>query len=392
MDRLQQQFNPQLQGSFLNRVGTTLPAALAGGAGATTFGGGLGGAFSGIQEQQRYQQQQADLAQQRSLQLAQFQSDQQYRTLQMQNTMDEMRHRNLPPKPTEPRLSLVAPGDAGGIYNVVNLDTGQAQPVTRPYQQGAGPLMNQGYLTAPPKTLTTTGTLTPEVDAAGVFTGRMFNNRTGAVTENPDLKGGRRSPALPLVPVQTPDGPKLVTRGDASGQQPAIPRTPAEIDKSRQSLGQIDTTIPRIQNIYNNADVVAKLLDAGKITLAIGGDGSLTAAIGRGVKLTPKEAKFAADFQSMAEDINLLRGPLGATGFRGKEGFEALQAQRGRLFQNPDVFKGVLKNTIDSFTSLRDSTAQGLKAQGVPVPEAPVNPATAPLSITLPSGATVTIP
>lgn len=85
MDRLAQQFNPRQQGTFLNRFATNLPAALAGGAGAPTFGGGFGGAFQGIQEQARYGQQQEDLRQQRSLQMQQFQNQMGMDQIQAEN-------------------------------------------------------------------------------------------------------------------------------------------------------------------------------------------------------------------------------------------------------------------------------------------------------------------
>jgi hypothetical protein len=87
--------------------------------------------------------------------------------------------------------------------------------------------------------------------------------------------------------------------------------------------------------------------------------------------LTPEESTFAANFQNMTEDINLLRAPLGATGFRSEQAFEALQAQRGRLTQNPDVFKKVLEGTIASMESLRQANKDALEqaqpaAQGTP--------------------------
>ena len=47
-------------------------------------------------------------------------------------------------------------------------------------------------------------------------------------------------------------------------------------------------------------------------------DGFIHGIINRELPMTDEEAQMAADLQSLAEHINTLRGPLGATGFRGQ--------------------------------------------------------------------------
>lgn len=157
---------------------------------------------------------------------------------------------------------------------------------------------------------------------------------------------------------QTPGAPSAAGAGAPGRVVGGQKASPQEIKTTQQNLGQINLAIPRLQNLLDHADIISNMIDAGRIAFAIGADGTLQATVGRGVTLTPEEAKFASDFQTMSEDINLLRAPLGATGFRGAEAFGALQAQRGRLAQNPAVFKGVLANTLASMQSLQQTDQQ----------------------------------
>jgi hypothetical protein len=125
---------------------------------------------------------------------------------------------------------------------------------------------------------------------------------------------------------------------------------------------QVNLAIPRLQNLRDNSDVLTNMIDAGKIDLSMGGDGIIRAAIGRNAKLTPREAKFAKDFQTMSEDIGLLRLPQGGGGFRSEEAFNAMQAQRGRLYENQDVFKGVVDNTLESMRAIQSANQNALDA------------------------------
>lgn len=183
-----------------------------------------------------------------------------------------------------------------------------------------------------------------------------------------------------LTIVSGPDGPQYVPKAQAIGQTPGTALTANDRVKINVNDGALTNAIPRVQNILDNVDTVASMIDSGRISFSIGADGVMQAAVGRGVSLTPKEAKFAADFQTMSEDINLLRGPMGATGFRSQEAFQALQAQRGRLAQNPAVFKGVLQNTLQAFNKLHEVNTNALKTAAGSGPKGPASSSADPFT------------
>ena len=65
-----------------------------------------------------------------------------------------------------------------------------------------------------------------------------------------------------------------------------------------------------------------------------------------------EKAQLAADFIALKEDIQNMRGPMGAAGFRSLEAFMALQAQRGSLLGDVNVTKAVLRNSMRVFLAL----------------------------------------
>lgn len=141
---------------------------------------------------------------------------------------------------------------------------------------------------------------------------------------------------------------------------------PEQIITNQQRLGALDNTIEIAQRVQRNLPLLANLIDAGKIQLQTDANqGIIEALINRSVSLTPQEAQLAGDFVSLSEHINTLRGPLGATGFRGPEAFGALMSQRGQLMANPDVTSQVLSNTMKALNRTRNPIAQGLKKSGV---------------------------
>jgi hypothetical protein len=107
----------------------------------------------------------------------------------------------------------------------------------------------------------------------------------------------------------------------------------------------VNSAIGAIDTIEKNADVLTNLLKASKIDLTIDPQGKVQSLISRGVTLTPQESAVATAFAALTEHVNLLRGPLGAQGFRGPEAFARLQAQRGNPLANPSVTLGVLNYT-----------------------------------------------
>jgi hypothetical protein len=107
----------------------------------------------------------------------------------------------------------------------------------------------------------------------------------------------------------------------------------------------VNSAIGAIDTIEKNASVLTDLLKASKIDLTIDPQGKVQSLVSRGVSLTPQESAVATAFAALTEHVNLLRGPLGAQGFRGPEAFARLQAQRGNPLANPSVTLGVLAYT-----------------------------------------------
>lgn len=155
--------------------------------------------------------------------------------------------------------------------------------------------------------------------------------------------------SLGVVPAKPPAMPVGVPgQGVARGNGRVIGHkslSPEDQAKNTQNMGQVSNTIDIVHQVQSRIPLLAGLIDAGKITLQTH-DGLLQAIVNRNVPMTPEEDKLAGDMKTLTEDINLLRGPLGATGFRGAEAFAALQAQAGSLMQRPEVTMRTLSNTL----------------------------------------------
>lgn len=216
----------------------------------------------------------------------------------------------------------------------------------------------------------------------------------GQVASPATPQGGPQGPAAPLPPppagpgglppassVLPPKPPAMPVRpqGAAGAKNGSIvghrPMTPDEQAKMTQNMGQVSNTIDLVQQVQNRADLLANMIDAGKISLQTH-DGLLAAVINRAVPLTPEEEKLAGDMITLKEDINLLRGPLGATGFRGAEAFQALQDQAGNLMKRPGVLARTLANTLRALQTqqkfFKDHPEYGVKiSPATPVPDQP---------------------
>lgn len=116
----------------------------------------------------------------------------------------------------------------------------------------------------------------------------------------------------------------------------------------------LDATNAIIDRIRASKAQFASLLDSGLITLAADPNtGILSVVASR--NLNPQQQKIAGDWQSLAEHINILRQPLGGTGFRGEEAWGALQAQRGKLTQAQGIIDQTLNNTQQILRGLRQN-------------------------------------
>jgi hypothetical protein len=153
----------------------------------------------------------------------------------------------------------------------------------------------------------------------------------------------------------------------AHGMEPSLPVPPALQDKIQQAFVARNSAIGLIDDVMKNSDVLSSLISAGKISIASDpeGNGVLT----RIASLNDKEAQVAGDFSQLVEHANLLRGPLGATGFRGKEAWAALQAQRGTPMGDPRITRQQLAGMRQRLVGLNSADKMIISGQGMTMPD-----------------------
>lgn len=122
----------------------------------------------------------------------------------------------------------------------------------------------------------------------------------------------------------------------------------------------VNGAMTAVDDIMNNSSVLKNLASAGKISMVIDPQGNLQSLVSRAVPLTDQEAKVASAFSHLTESINTLRGPLGATGFRGPEAWGALQGQRGNPMANMKVTLGILGRTKKALQGIQRANQQML--------------------------------
>ena len=186
--------------------------------------------------------------------------------------------------------------------------------------------------------------------------------------------GPNGEPQTQLVPITTSSskgnaGAASPTHTAApSSAHPSIatferPLTPEEHLKAEQMYGQYDLARERAQSVMSNIHLLDSLIDSGKMQLTLNSTSSgnvLSSLLSRGMTLTPSERSMVTNFNSLLESVNLIRGPLGATGFRGPEAFAALQSQKGNLLARPDITRGVLDNFVQELQNQLGPLAEKL--------------------------------
>ena len=107
--------------------------------------------------------------------------------------------------------------------------------------------------------------------------------------------------------------------------------------------------------------------------------------------MTEAEKNVAANWQLLTESVLQMRIPMGGAGFRGPEGFGAIESNKGILTQNPDIINRVLSGTLREFKAQRDPMVSNAKKYGYNVqPEMEHGPAPTVYSATGPNGHKIT--
>lgn len=157
--------------------------------------------------------------------------------------------------------------------------------------------------------------------------------------------------------VTPPSGGHATVPPVGAGSSFPKPFTPQQDLTNEQQLNTITRAEGVMQRLRDNSHLMDSMIESGKLKLETGEGGLLRAVVAKGLTLTPAEAQFAGDFDTMAEDINLLRKPLGGAGFRSTEAWTALQGLKGSLLKNPEVTRRVMDNTLQAFEALRQPLA-----------------------------------
>ncbi len=155
--------------------------------------------------------------------------------------------------------------------------------------------------------------------------------------------------------------------------EPALPVPPSLQMKIQESFVARNSAIGLIDDVLKNSKVLDSLVSAGKIQIAFN-PSTKAGIVTRAAGLSDQEAKVAGDYQQLIEHANLLRGPLGATGFRSEEAWEALQAQRGNLLSDPRITRQVLAGMRERLVGLNSADKMVLSGQGLSSTEPPTPP------------------
>jgi hypothetical protein len=132
-------------------------------------------------------------------------------------------------------------------------------------------------------------------------------------------------------------------------------------DKLEQRADALTQTSYLIDQVIPDLDLIKTLPKATLIELAQS-PGTVENVLYRygGLFMSTKEKarveRLVGNLRSLQESVNTIRGPLGATGFRGREGWQALQSQTVRAMSTPGINAQTLGNTKKLVDSLLGST------------------------------------
>ncbi len=119
-----------------------------------------------------------------------------------------------------------------------------------------------------------------------------------------------------------------------------------EAASAHAQRGQLILLTKRLDNVYRHAAMFDDMINAGKYELSLSQSG-IPKLAARGINLTDEEKDVLGDFNNLSEQINGLRGPTGATGFRSEAAYTTLQGMKGNLLGNPQILRRTLQNTLE---------------------------------------------
>lgn len=182
----------------------------------------------------------------------------------------------------------------------------------------------------------------------------------------------RPTPGQPIPRSATPSTP-LPSRG--VGATIAIPGagrplTAVQKQHNEQVAEMLNNSIGGIKDLLepDSQKVLASMFSAGKIQMQVDPQqGFWRSIINKNMSLTPQETQVAADWQLLSEGVLQMRLPMGGAGFRGPEGFGAIESNRGILSQHPEIITRVLNGTLREFRAQRDPLVKDAPKYGYDV-------------------------
>lgn len=263
-----------------------------------------------------------------------------------------------------------------GLRQVTILDPQTGQPVPATHNLVTGQVMDQAGNILPPGTPVFESSLLAQqhqgfqqvTDAAGNISLVPVTTTTQRAITQPTGPAPPKPPGTTVAPTKgagqasvksTPSATGVGAGSHTIGHKPVPPEL---ADKIQQQAQMRQSAIGLIDDITRNKGVLDSMLAAGKVALAVNSDG--TWSVTRAENLTDQEAQVAGDFRQLIEHANLLRGPLGATGFRGQQAWDALQAQRGQPFDDPRITAQVMEGMRSRLVVLNKADQKVLQGQG----------------------------
>jgi hypothetical protein len=167
-------------------------------------------------------------------------------------------------------------------------------------------------------------------------------------------------PTRTALPAVEKSGSKFNRRMESIPKD-AAPLTRYQKDRMQKDANIRRQVIDRLVGVFNRAHMLDNMLVAGKLQLAVDPKLSyklITRVLG---KLSPEESQLASDFVALKEDIQNMRGPMGAAGFRSLEAFMALQDQRGSLMGDVNLTRNILRNSMRVFLALQGADLRTIR-------------------------------
>lgn len=216
-----------------------------------------------------------------------------------------------------------------------------------------------GSTTLVPVTETSQNIKTPQGASAGTATPAT------PLPQAPTGTSASSATPTPKTPLPKAGGARVLGPGVTVGGKAM---TPKEKVTAEQQADLYNTSIGTIKSLQRDVPVLASLISSGKIGMQVNPDqGVWSAIINKNMPLTPAEARVAAHWQQLADQILELRIPLGAAAGRNAQMMNTIEANKGILTQKPEIIQRMLDNALGEFRNLRTPLATAGKKYGFDV-------------------------